>query len=46
MIMEQQEKDFRTQETIKGPLIKPGTWNILEHQIFIIIMRKTCKIKF
>ena len=27
-------------------LIKPGRWNIPEHGIIIIIMKKVCKIKF
>ena len=26
--------------------IKPGTWNIPEHRIIVIIMRKICKINF
>ena len=29
-----------------GPSIKPGTWNIPEHQIIMIIVRTICKIKF
>jgi len=31
---------------INRPSIKPRTWNIPEHRIIIIIMRKICKIKF